>query len=184
MDEFLRLHEPSENLRRRAEQAGLNLDELKIANPQHYKMLAAQHILEVSAELEASASNVLTAAFRHHEIFRLEQASSVVLLIFPALADKEIDKLDKAAAQLIETPTLKNSYAYFRVVTDKQGEHRQLELPLSPSAWQGQLNRLVGPFNNQAEAEAWGEEHARPQQFVFDTLPYNGAWFCDVFLGS
>jgi hypothetical protein len=184
MDEFLRLHQPSEKIKQRAEQAGINLLELKEANPQHYKMLVAQRVLEVSAALEQLASSVITAAFRHHDVFRLEQAETVSLLIFPELSDKELERLDAATTQLTETPPLKKDYAYFRVVTDKRGEHRQLAFPLPPNHWQGQLNQLVGPFAHQAEAETWGEQHARPNHLIHDTVSYGGAWFCDVFSGE
>jgi hypothetical protein len=184
MDEFLRLHQPSEVAQQRAKQASINLAELKQTNPQDYKMLVAQPILEVSVDLEQHASNILTAAFRHHEVFRLEQRDMVILLIFPELSTKELDKLDRALSQLTELPSLKTKYVYYRVVTDKTGEHRQLALPLAPSQWQGQHNVLLGPFDHQADAEAWGEQNARPSNLIHDTVNYAGAWFCDVFSGE
>jgi hypothetical protein len=181
VDEFLRLHQPSDKVRQRAERAGLDLNDLKATNPQHYKMLVAQHVLEVSTELEDVASSVIVATLRHHDVFRLEQSHHVTLLMFPELSDKELRKLDGALAQLAESTALKAKDTYFRVVTDKTGEHRQFALPISGEAWQGQLNILVGPFNNQALAQTWGEANVRPKQFIYDTLNHAGRWFCDVF---
>ncbi len=181
MDEFLRLHKPSEKAQQRAKQAGLHLSELKETNPQHYKMLVAQNVLEVSAELEQLASSVILAAFQHHEVFRLEQPHVITLLIFPELSTKELERLDKSLGQLLESASLKSNYAYFRVVTDKTGEHRQLSLPLPSEEWRGQRNHLIGPFENQTRAETWGEQNVRPRQLIYDTLSYAGAWFCDVF---
>ncbi len=184
MDEFLRLHQPSEAALRRAKQAGLELTELKETNPQHYKMLVAQNVLEVSVGLEQAASSVLVAAFRHHEIFRLEQGSEVVLLIFPELNSKELERLETGLAKLADLPTFRAQHVYFRVTTDKTGEHRQFALPLAASQWRGQTNHLVGPFTDQAQAEAWGNTQVRPYNLIHDTVQQDGVWFCDVFLGE
>jgi hypothetical protein len=184
MDEFLRLHQPNELTLQRARQAGINLAELKESNPQHYKMLAAQHVLEVSQELEQAASSVIFATFRHHEVFRLEQRAFVHLLIFPELSAKDLERLETGLANLTELPTFKTQYAYFRVITDKTGEHRQLALPIAASAWTGQLNQLVGPFRNQVEAEAWGNHFVRPQSLIHDTVQHATVWFCDIFPGE
>jgi hypothetical protein len=181
MDEFLRLHKPSDAARQRAQRGNLNLEELKETNPTHYKMLVAQQVLEVSPELEQLASDILGAAFRHHEVFRLEHPPFVTLLIFPDLTAKDLERLDTALAKLPELPKFKAQYAYFRIITDKEGEHRQLALPLAPELWAGQKNVLVGPFNNQGDAEAWGDETVRPQHLIHDAIQYVGFWLCDVF---
>ncbi len=181
MDEFLRLHKPSDAARQRAERANINLNELKETNPTHYKMLVAQNVLEVSPELEQLAGDILSAAFRYHEVFRLEHPPFVTLLVFPDLTAKDLERLDTALAKLPELPKFKAQHAYFRIVTDKEGEHRQLALPLPPESWVGQKNILVGPFENQADAEAWGDETVRPQTLIHDTIPFSNLWFCDVF---
>jgi hypothetical protein len=181
VDEFLRLHKPSQEALQRAEQAKLDLTQLKETDPTRYKMLTAQRVLEVSPGLEQLAISTLSAAFRHYEVFRLEQPDTITLLIFPELSDKEQEKLAKALSQFIEAPTYKTKHAYFRVVTDKTGEHRQLAFPIEPTAWQGQINTLVGPFANQVEAEAWGDTSVRSKNLIHDTVNYAGSWFCDVF---
>ena len=181
MDEFLRLHKPSDAAQKRAEQANINLTELKETDPTRYKMMVAQSILEVSPELVNDASNLLFAAFRHHEVFRLEHPLTITLLVFPDLTANDLKRLDTAFGNLAELPKFKEQYAYFRVVTDKTGEHRQFALPLAPPNWQGQTNLLVGPFANQAEAQSWGETTVRPHNLIHDTLQHAGAWLCDVF---
>jgi hypothetical protein len=181
MDEFLRLHKPSGAAKQRAERGNINLEQLKETNPTHYKMLVAQQVLEVSPELEGVASDVFAAAFRYHEVFRLEHPPFVTLLVFPELTAKDLERLDTALAKPPELPKFKAQYAYFRIVTDKEGEHRQLALPLAPERWAGQKNILVGPFANQADAETWGDETVRSHNFIHDAIQYEGSWFCDVF---
>jgi hypothetical protein len=181
MDEFLRLHKPSDAARQRAERGNLNLEQLKETNPTHYKMLVAQNVLEVSPELEQLAGDILLAAFKFHEVFRLEHLPFITLLVFPDLTEKDLERLDTALANLTELPKFKTQHAYFRIVTDKEGEHRQLALPLVPERWAGQKNILVGPFTNQGDAEAWGDETVRPQHLIHDAIQFSNLWFCDVF---
>jgi hypothetical protein len=181
MDEILRLHKPSDVARQRAERGDINLEQLKETNPTHYKMLVAQNVLEVSPELEGVASDVLLVAFKFHEVFRLEHSPFVTLLVFPELTEKDLERLDTALAKLPELPKFKTQHAYFRIVTDKMGEHRQLALPLSPERWADQKNVLVGPFANQADAEKWGDETVRPRHLIHDAVQFSEVWFCDVF---
>jgi hypothetical protein len=181
MDEFLRLHQASDSALQRAKQAGINLAKLKETNPQHYKMLVAQSVLEVSGELEHLASNVLSAAFKFHEVFRLEQRSNVKLLVFPDLTEKDLERLDTALANLAASPNLEAKHVYFRMVTDRDGEHRQFAVPLAPEQWAGQKNVLVGPFASQADAEAWGNKTVRAHHLIHDAVQFSNLWFCDVF---
>jgi hypothetical protein len=181
VDEFLRLHKPSQQALERAQQAKLDLMQLKETDPTRYKMLVAQRVLEVSPGLEYLASGTLFAAFKDHEVFRFEHPDTITLLVFPELSDKDLEKLDNALSRFIEAPNFKTNHAYFRIVTDKTGEHRQLAYPIPATAWRGQSNVLVGPFSQQVEAEQWGNEVARPQNLIHDTVSYKDAWFCDVF---
>ncbi|MGL4608360.1 MAG: hypothetical protein ACRCYY_01565 [Trueperaceae bacterium] len=184
MDEFLRLHQPSKEARLRALQANVDLETLKETDPSQYKMFAAQRLLDVSPGLEPLASSTLFAAFKHHEIFKLEGLYTITLLIFPELSEKELERLDNALSKFITTPSHKTTSAYFRIVTDKNGEHRQLALPLRPEAWQGQTNILIGPFQNEVEANAWGNETVRTHNLLHDAIPHAGTWFCDVFVAE
>jgi hypothetical protein len=72
-------------------------------------------------------------------------------------------------------------HAYFRVVQDRGGTHRELDLPTPPEAWAGR-STMVGPFADEAEAASWAGENVDPRAgATFDVLEYAGAWFCDVF---
>ena len=175
-------HTPTEAARRRAEAAGLDLGDLKRNDPQRYKMLNAAPLLQVAPDLQAAASAVFFAAFRHYDLFEVPNDDTVTLLAFPPLTPAEAGRLDDALGRLAALEVHAKKHVYYRVVTDRQGEHRQLALPLSPDAWSGEANRLVGPFATQSEAEAWGEARVSGQgSLIHDTVPQGNAWFCDVF---
>ncbi|CAN5743883.1 hypothetical protein BH24DEI2_BH24DEI2_29210 [soil metagenome] len=182
MNGVLEHHTPTEAARHRAAAAGLSLDDLKHSDPQRYKMLNAQPLLQVAPSLAAAASAVLFAAFRHYDLFELPGDDVTTLLVFPPLTPAETKRFDDALGRLAALDIHAQNYVYYRVVTDRQGEHRQLALPLAPAAWSGEANRLVGPFATQSAAEAWGEAHISGQgSLIHDTVPQAGAWFCDVF---
>jgi hypothetical protein len=181
VDEFLRLHKPSEEAKQKAARAGLDLADLKRTDPQRYKMMVAQKVLEVSPALLPEASALFFAAFRHHELFQLEHPIFIALLVFPELSPRDLERLDNALGKLGDLPKLREQYAYFRIVSDSVGEHRQLGLPMLPRVWQGESNVLVGPFTDQLEAETWGNANVRPVNLLHDAIHQADAWFCDVF---
>lgn len=183
MDSALEHHVPAPAARKRAEAAGLDLMELKRSDPQRYKMLNAAVLLRVAPALSEAASNVFFAAFRHYDLFELPSDEGLMtLLTFPPLTAAETKRLDDALGRLAALPAFAELHAYYRVVSDRQGEHRELALPVEPAAWAGEVNRLVGPFNSQAAAEAWGEARVRGSgNLIYDAVPQAGAWFCDVF---
>ena len=175
-------HTPTEAARRRAAAAGLDLDDLKRSDPQRYKMLNASPLLQASPGLAAAASAVFFAAFRHYDLFELPSDGATTLLVFPPLTPAETKRFDDALGRLAALDVHAKNHVYYRVVSDRQGEHRQLALPVAPAAWSGEANRLVGPFATRAAAEAWGEAHIGGQgSLIHDTVPQAGAWFCDVF---
>ncbi len=176
MDPLVQIHKPSILALNKAKADGIDLLSLKQTNPNEYKMRVAQDILLSSRELADFASQVFFAAFPHHELFKLDYKEHLSLLSFPELSPKDLKRWDDALSRLVLQTKFAKDYAYYRVVQDKQGEMRQLALPLSPQAYEGQLNVLVGPFVNELEAHTWGE-----QQFMFDTVAYLGVWFCDLF---
>lgn len=166
-------------MQQRAEAAGLDLDALKRSDPQRYKMLNAQRLLRTQAPFVERVSDVFFAAFRHYELFQLLEGEYTVLLAFPALSEKELGRLDDALGRLVALPD--HAPAYYRVVNDKQGEQRELALPVLPGAWRGEGGVVVGPFAAQADAEAWGNAHVQAHALTHDAVPYAGAWYCDVF---
>ena len=182
MNSVLEHHIPTGAARQRAEAAGLDLDDLKRSDPQRYKMLNAAPLLQVAPVLQAAASAVFFAAFRHYDLFEVPNDDTVTLLAFPPLTPAEAGRLDDALGRLAALDAHAENHVYYRVVTDRQGEHRQLALPLNPATWSGEANRLVGPFATQSEAEAWGEARVSGQgSLIHDTVFQGNAWFCDVF---
>ena len=180
MDSVLQAHNPSEAVRAKAEAADIDLDALKRSDPQRYKMMNASDVINVDARLIEEATAVLLAAFPRYEVFRLESPTHVQLLSFPPLSQAEQDKFDDALARLSAHPKYSAQHAYFRIITDQRGEHRQFALPTAPDAWQGELGVLVGPFMSEAKANTWQDAH-RSSDVMTDVLPQNGVWFCDVF---
>ena len=181
MEPNLEHHQPSKAAQQRAEAAGLDLGALKQTDPQQYKMLNAQRLLKTTSELVGIASDVFTAAFRHYDLFRLEIEDATVLLCFPPLNDQEQARFDDALARLVALPAYGKQHAYYRIVNDTQGEHRELSVPVAPKTWRGEKG-LVGPFETEAAAESWGELTLKRQpDLAFDAVYNAGAWFCDVF---
>ena len=173
---------PTEAARQRAAAAGLDLDDLKRSDPQRYKMLNAAPLLQVAPDLQPAASAVFFAAFRHYDLFEVPGDAATTLLVFPPLTPTETKRFDDALGRLAALDVHAENHVYYRVVTDRQGEHRQLALPLNPATWSGEANRLVGPFATRAEAEAWGEARVSGQgSLIHDTVFQGNAWFCDVF---
>ena len=186
MEPALQFHQPSERVKARARAAGIDLEALRRDDPQRYKMLNAAPVVTVHQDLAPMASDVFFAAFRHYALFQQAAAGAeTTLLSFPPLEPAELSKLDDGLYRLAALEANRRRYAYYRVVSDAGGEHRQLSLPLSPEAWQGQAGVLVGPFEDQAAAERWAEARLGPDAgLIGDAVPHLGRWFSDVFAGS
>lgn len=182
MDDVLTHHQASEEARARAEAAGLDLNHLKSTDPQQYKMLTAQRLVVSDQRFVERISAVFFAAFRHYDLFQLTEGDKTVLLAFPELTSAELKKLDNALGRLVALAEYEGLNAYYRVINDPQGEHRELALPVAPSDWQGEAGVLVGPFASQSKAEAWGEAHVQDKDdLVYDALPHASSWYCDIF---
>ena len=191
-------YEPTQEVRRKAEAAGIDLDTLKRSDPTTYAMLNAQRIVRVSPQLKEVAGQALFAAFPEHQVFDMQgstvqgnngqgnngQGSNALsLLIFPPLGHAEMERLDDALAAVAAQAA--NTHAFYRVVSDTAGEHREFALPVAPNDWQGQAGVMVGPFASEAAAKAWSETHVGASSaLVSDVLPHQDAWFCDLFWGD
>lgn len=178
MNDELTHHQANEAARARAEAVGLDLDELKTRDPQQYKMLNAAKLIVADNLFIERVSAVFFAAFRHYELFQLVAETKTTLLCFPELTSAELKKFDDALGRLVALAEYEPLNAYYRVVNDPSGEHRELALPVAPPDWQGEPGVLVGPFESQDEAEAWGETHV---QLVYDEVPHASKWYCDIF---
>ncbi|MEJ2287913.1 MAG: hypothetical protein P8Y02_04560 [Deinococcales bacterium] len=179
MDERLRRHTPSAALRSRAEAEGIDLEALKREAPADYMALNAGEVLLAAAELAHLAGGMLLAAFPGREIFRTPAGRSERLLAFPPLDDEELERFDALLAPLVDRPEWSARHAYYREVNDARGKRRELGLPLVPDAYR-EGDAVVGPFPDEAAAEAWGREHVDAPR-VHDPFAMNGRWFCDVF---
>ena len=181
MEPVLLNHQASKDVKEKAEAAGIDLEVLKTSKPQDYKMLNAQYLLELDEPFLENVSSVFFAIFPYYELFQVPQDSFLHLYAFPSLSKPELDKLELALGRLTEQANFVSQDVFFRVITDKQGIHRQFRSALAPQNWHGQMNRLVGPFKDQLEAESWGKKARGSAELIVDAVPLKGVWFCDVF---
>lgn len=179
LDERLRLHVPSDAARRRARAEGLDLEALKRDAPREYMMLNASEVLRAAPELSDLAGSMLLAAFPEREVFRAPAGAQERLLAFPPLQGRELARLDALLAPLVDRPEWRRRHAFYREVADTRGRLRELALATPPAAYRDG-NAVVGPFESEQDADAWGREHVGPPR-VHDRFPMNGAWFCDIF---
>lgn len=173
-------HTPSAAAERRAEEAGLDLGVLRREDPERYKMLNAEEVVRADGELAGPVAQTLSILFPSHAIFRLDVGATAHFRVFPEPADGDMDRLEDAAARLVTATSVPN--AMFRVVTDLRGERREVLVAVPPGGWRGDA-RVVGPFDTQADAEAWADRRVE-RPLVGDPFPNEGAWFVDVFPGD
>lgn len=182
MDPTLLRHRPSDAVRRRAEAEGIDLEELKRSDPQRYGMLNAGEALRAHPELADLAASALAVAFPERSLFEAAPDAMVRVLVFPPLSEAERRRFDALLAPLTDRPEWRARHAYYREVRDVRGTRHELGLPAAPAAYHGG-DGMVGPFADQADADAWAREHVAPPR-VHDTVVLGGAWFCDVFPGE
>lgn len=184
----LEAYEPDEALRRRAEAAGVDLGGLKREDPTAYMAACAAPLVRTDARLVEAVWGVVGRILPEHQLFRLPLVTpqtDTELRVFPPPTRGERRALDDALGTLVDQPPLGEQRVFYRVVEERGGSRRELAWPLPPSAYRAGTLGLVGPFEDEAAAGAWGEAHADPRSgVVFDTLPYGGAWFCDLFRGE
>ena len=178
-------HTPSEAVKKRAEATGIDLEALKHDDPTAYAMLNAQHLLRVSPPLLGAAGDTLFTHFPDHQAFDLPPDGNGMLglLAFPPLEDDDLKTLDDAFEKTIQRPKFREVFAYYRVVSDSRGTRREFGLPTPPDAWRAPLSVMVGPFESEEAARAWGDAKVSGD-LLYDALPYGGRWFCDVFSGE
>lgn len=182
MDPDLLAHRPNEEARRRAEADGIDLEALKRDDPERYRMLSAGEVLRAHPELDALAGSALAALVPERRLYRVDGGGWVRLLAFPPLDAAEQERVDGLLARLPERPEWRARHAYYREVHDVRGRRRELGLPSAPDAYAGG-DALVGPFPDEAAADAWARGAVAPPR-THDTLHHAGGWFCDVFVGD
>ena len=179
-------HTPTESAKKRAEQAGLDIEQLRKDEPIQYAILNAVACLDVDNPLKDAVAMTLHQRFTDHQFFDLPISQTRTrLLCFPALTKEELKALGSSLYKLSDANVMKEHHAFFRVVNDQKGEHREFALPIAQANWQEEFDVMVGPFTTQELAEKWGKETIGPaQNAAYDTIPLNGLWFCDVFEGN
>lgn len=180
----VKAHVLSEKVRARAQAAGLDLESLRLNDPLTYAAANAVLLVRTDARLAPQVSAVLArlgAQFQPFSVPLRVLQTDTELRVFPALSSQELVAFDDALAALA---TAQPGGVFYRTVSDTDGERRELAWPLEPGRWHAGP-ALVGPFVTEEAAKAWGREHAGSGTgLVFDTLLYDGAWFCDVFSGE
>jgi hypothetical protein len=179
-EDVLRVHQPSEAVKAKAKASGIDLDALKTADPQRYKMLNAQAILQTAATFVEDACAVYWAAFPRYELFKLERPPMISLLSFPELTKAELRRWDDALGRMVALPHYQAQGVFYRIVNTPQGELRQLAAPLLPENWRGEGDVLIGPFASEAAASAW-VANTLDTSYAHDIFQQAGQWFCDVF---
>jgi len=96
----------------------------------------------------------------------------------PAVAERWRSALE----ELLRQPFARSGGAYLREVRDRAGRRDELALPVPPDAYRGGA-WLVGPFRDEAAADAWAGHTLRPP-WVGDVHRHGDDWYADVFLGD
>ncbi len=182
--EAVRTYKPRAAVRAQAEQAGLELDALRVSDPLTFAAINAEPLLRTDARLLGQVGALFGRLLPQHQLFNVPLTTPQVdteLRVFPPLEKAQRDALDDALGDLAAGA---GSTLFFRIVGDRMGERRELAWPLAPESWRAGEG-FIGPFTDQAQATSWGETHCDPRSgYLFDTLNYAGRWFCDVFRGE
>lgn len=182
--EAVHAHEPSTRVRAQAEATGVDLEGLREGDPLTYATINAVPLVRTDARLTTQVSGVLAQVAPHAQLFSVpltHPQTDTELRVFPPLQKSELAAFGDALGAFVGTQT---GGLFYRTVSDVRGEHREFAWPLEPSTWQAGA-AFVGPFADQGAANAWGQDRVDPREgFVFDALPYAGAWYCDVFRGE
>ena len=173
-------HTPSPEAERRADEAGVDLGELKRTDPERYRMFNAEEVLRADGELAAPAAQTLAVLFPDHDIFRIDAGPTARFRVFPPPAEGDLERVEDAAARLVTAASV--PHAMFRVVEDARGVRREIVVPMPPEAWKAG-ERVVGPFDSEAAAQAWADERVTAP-LVGDAFSQESSWFVDVFSGE
>lgn len=180
MSEDLEKHTPSEDARRRAAAADLDLDVLRLDDPDTYRMICAVPVMSVAVELVEIAQGPLQTALGDQRLFQARTDGDVLMLAFPGPDAAQLERLDDLMAMSVEAHAI-GRYGYYRLVRDRTGTRREFALPTPPEGWEGG-ETMVGPFSTEAYAQEWAGARVDPRSGItYDILEYAGSWFCDLF---
>lgn len=162
----------------------MDLDALRLSDPLTYAAANAVSLVRTDVRLAPQISAVLARLDAKFQLFNVPLTvlqTDTELRVFPTLSARELDRFDDVLGSLAAAQP---GGVFYRTINDTGGERRELAWPLAPERWSAGV-ALVGPFSDKATATAWGRaEIGSGTGLVFDTLSYDGAWFCDVFRGE
>lgn len=108
-----------------------------------------------------------------------EMSGMTALSVDPPLGAEETARLERYLHELVERPEWRARHAVVREVQDRSGTRLELRTPIAPADYRAG-EALVGPFDDESAADAWGAEHAS-DGCAHDAIRMAGAWMCDVF---
>jgi hypothetical protein len=174
---------PSAAAFRRAVAAGFDLEELRRTDPTSFRMFSAEEACLTSVELAEQVGERFFEVFPGRDLFQVPDAvvGRVRLLAFLPLDREEEQRWEDELAVL--ATRWPEGQVYFRVVEDLRGTTRELALPVPPEAWIG-APVVVGPFDDEASAEAFGRSATADGPLGFDLFVLGPGWICDLYLAD
>lgn len=125
------------------------------------------------------AVSLLLALFPEHDLYRAAAGDMTSLSLDPPLGAEQAGRLEHYLHQLVERPEWRARHGVVREVRDRTGTRLEVRTPAAPAEYRGG-EALVGPFEDEAAAEAWGADHAGTG-YGHDAIRMAGVWLCDVF---
>lgn len=141
-------------------------------------------LLRTHPDLLETVAQLLWAAAPQAQLMHddPDEAGLVPLYLRAPLPEHQQAAFERGLDALLAEPRERRRGTYLREVRDLRGRRRELGVPVAPAAWRGAAV-LVGPFPDEAAAEAWHRDALTPP-WLGDALPHAGAWYVDVFPGD
>jgi len=138
-------------------------------------------LLRVDPELVEVVAQLLWAAAPQAQLLHDERDNDGLLPLYlrEPLNASQAAAFERGLDALLQESGEQRRGTYLREVRDLRGRRRELARPVAPSAWR-RTACLVGPFADQAAANAW-TDGALPSGWFGDAHPHAGAWYADVF---
>jgi len=140
---------------------------------------AYREALRAGPGLADIAVSLVLALFPEHQLYRAEAGDMSVIALDPPLDTEQTARLERYLHDLVERPEWRKRHAVVREVRDRGGTRLEVRTPTAPAEYVAG-EALVGPFDDEAAADAWGAEHVAGG-FGHDAIRMAGAWLCDVF---
>lgn len=145
---------------------------------------ATIELLRVDPRLLELVASLFWAAFPRRRLLRVgeDRDGRVTLAVEAPWGEADGLRWRGALDDLLRQPFARCGGAILREVGDRAGRRWELMAPRAPDAYGGGA-WLVGPFRDEAAADAWAAARlVRP--WVHDVVPHAGGWYADVFIGD